>query len=274
MTSSPYLYPLCIQLPAPCGDEDAAFRETLALLQARGFYGVELNLLDFSAAAAEETAALLARYGLRLTMVASGARAKRDGLSLSSADEALRRKSVQALEEMLGFAALLGAGVICGFLKGGPSGERAACAAQLERSLRELAAAGALEKAPLYLEATNHYEALLVNTLAEGAAFAAAAGGPLHILPDTYHMNIEECSPPGALAAHAALYRNVHISDNNRYFPGFGAIDFGAVLRCLQGLGYRGTVTIEGRCRGTLAQDIAFSCDYLAQEARRAAVLL
>ena len=65
---------------------------------------------------------------------------------------------------------------------------------------------------------------------------------------------------------HQSLYQNLHISDNNRFFPGLGAIDFHAVLRLLQGLRYQGTITIEGRVRANWADDVSFSCDYLEQD--------
>ncbi|WP_195276897.1 sugar phosphate isomerase/epimerase family protein [Anaerotruncus rubiinfantis] len=267
----PYLYPLCIQLPAAPDPDNPEFLRILGQLQARGFYGVELNLLDFSEKGRQRLQTVLDAHGLKLTMIASGAYAKQNGLSLSSTDETARAATVDALEKILKYAGKCGAGVICGFLKGGPDGNHAVCAAQMRRSLDELAGRGALECAPLYLEATNHYEALLVNTVAEGAAFAREAGGPVQVLPDTYHMNIEECSPVAALSAYGELFRNLHISDNNRYYPGFGAIDFHAVLRALRGLNYNGTITIEGRNFGSLAEDIDQTCAYLSGAAQRAA---
>lgn len=272
METSRYLYPLCIQLPALPLEEGGMLESTLAQLCELGYYGAELNLTDFSDAAAGQLDRLLSRYGLRLSMVASGGWAKQNGYSLSSPDETVRRASVEGLRRVLEFAAGFGAGVICGFLKGGPEGEYAAAASQLRRSLEELAAAGLPEGAPLYLEATNHYEARLVNTLAEGAGFVQACGGSLCILPDTYHMNIEEQNMFAALAAHRALFRNLHLSDNNRFYPGFGGLDFCAVLRFLQGMGYEGSIAVEGRNYGSLAEDIAFTSSYLAQAARCAAL--
>lgn len=270
MSSHPYLFPLCIQLAPPTSLTDKSFLDTLSLLQRRGFYGVELNILDFSVSPSE-LRQLLASYDLKFTMIASGAYAKQNGLSLCSTDESTRTATVSALDQMLSYAAELDAGVICGFIKGGPTGDKNSATEQMGRSLAELAQCGALDKAPLYLEATNHYEALLVNTLSEGACFAQKAEGRVYVLPDTYHMNIEESSTFGALAQHACLYRNVHISDNNRYFPGFGAIDFCAILRFLRAIGYNGTISIEGRNLGTLDEDIAASCDYLLAVAQCAA---
>ncbi|EEG56572.1 hypothetical protein CLOSTASPAR_01352 [[Clostridium] asparagiforme DSM 15981] len=86
----------------------------------------------------------------------------------------------------------------------------------------------------------------------------------MYILPDTYHMNIEETSTTAALTTYAGHYHNLHVSDNNRYFPGIGAIDFAGIMRQLKGLGYDGTITIEGRVLKSLSEDTVFSAGYLA----------
>ena len=264
MHTERYPYPLCIQLAAPESLDSPEFLDTLKLLKDSGFYGVEMNLLDFSQAYAVRLKETLERFGLRLTMIASGAFANRNGLSLSSPDQGVRARSVQALGGMLDCAAGFGAGVICGFIKGGPSGDKAVASQQLRASLEELDRLGKTAAAPLYLEATNHYEALLVNTLEEGAALTAGLSHPVYILPDTYHMNIEETSTTAALTTYAGHYHNLHVSDNNRYFPGIGDIDFAGIMRQLKGLGYDGTITIEGRVLKSLSEDTVFSAGYLA----------
>jgi len=256
--SNRFAFPLYIQLPYM--EPSAAnpdFVDLLRLLQTQGFSGVELNLDNFDDPDALRR--LLARHDLQLSMVASGAYAMRHGLSLSACDEAVREASVAAVTAMLAFAAALQAGVICGFMKGGAKQDANAATQQMEKSLQALSNANA----PLYIEATNHYEATLANTLDEGAALIAGKGANLRILPDTYHMNIEEQSTMAALLRHKALYANLHLSDNNRYFPGFGAIDFRALCRALHADGYTGTMAVEGRTFRTLKADIVDCARYL-----------
>ena len=268
-----YTFPLCIQLTVP--DDlfnDTEFRTTLQTLQKHRFYGVELNLTDFQSRRPQELQNFLAEFGLKLTMVATGVYANRNGLSLSSADETLRRKSVQELRKIIDFAAQAEAGVICGYIKGGPNEDRSRAVAQMKKSLQELAEAGSLEAGNLYLEATNHYEATVVNTLAEGAEFASSVDNRIQILPDTYHMNIEESSMPAAINAHQRFFRNFHISDNNRYFPGFGSIDFFSVLSLLKSINYDGTISVEGRCRKDLTEDIAATAEYIRNTSSRLAL--
>ena len=80
MMMFPYKYPLCIQLP-PIDDLKAENTKRLfEFLQKMGFYGVELNLLDFEAIAPEELVSYLAEFDLKVTMIASGGYAKKCGL--------------------------------------------------------------------------------------------------------------------------------------------------------------------------------------------------
>ena len=65
------------------------------------------------------------------------------------------------------------------------------------------------------------------------------------------------------LAEYRNIYKNLHISDNNRYYPGFGSLAFERILRILDAFGYEGTISIEGRNMGTLEEDIRHSCNYL-----------
>lgn len=97
------------------------FHAALQKLQEEGFYGVELNLIDYDEIDPEELQKFLGEYDLRMTMVATGTFAKQESLSLSDEDEDNRKKSVDKLLKILQFAEEAKAGVICGFLKGAGS---------------------------------------------------------------------------------------------------------------------------------------------------------
>ncbi len=104
-----------------------------------------------------------------------------------------------------------------------------------------------------------------VDSLEQAAALVAPlASDCARILPDTFHMNIEERDPAGALSAFARYYRSVHLSDNNRLLPGLGAIDFSLVLGWLRKAGFRGGLALEGNIRGDMIEDLEASMRYLA----------
>lgn len=258
-----YAYPLCIQLTIPNSIYHPEFLKTLDALKENGFYGVELNALDFKHLQPEELKKLLSKYNLHLTMIASGAHAQELGLSLSDENDERRLLSLHELKQMINFASELGSGVVCGFIKGNASGEHNICKAQMIKSIQELKESGYLNKAPLYIEATNHYEALLANTLEEAAEFSSYADNELYILPDLYHMNIEEKNTYAALAKYSGMYSNIHFSDNNRYYPGFGSIDFLGVLRFLKSIDYHGTISLEGRNYYSVIEDAKRSAQFI-----------
>lgn len=265
-----YGFPLCIQLTPPENFlEDRDFADTMELLQKWGFYGVELNIVDFVNTDPEKLKRFLENFGLRLTMIATGVFAKKNKLSLSSADEAVRKQTVRAFDQIVPFAETLDAGIICGFIKGGSEGDQAAAKRKFKISVDELKEKFGNSSSCIYLEATNHYEAAVMNLVSDGVGFLGEDLKNMRILPDTYHMNIEESSISAAMIKYADFYRNIHISDNNRYFPGFGAIDFYQILSVLKGMHYQGTMAIEGRNLYSLYEDIKRSCRYLANVADR-----
>ncbi len=98
----------------------------------------------------------------------------------------------------------------------------------------------------LALEPINRYETFLVTNLEQGLRFLDQAGVPnlkLHL--DTFHMNIEEPDPAAAVLQAGDRLVNLHLSDSNRQAPGRGHLDFAALLKALQAIGYQGVLTLE-----------------------------
>jgi sugar phosphate isomerase/epimerase len=77
-------------------------------------------------------------------------------------------------------------------------------------------------------------------------------------------MNIEEADMLGTLKKSFARFRSLHLSDNNRHFPGFGAIDFGRIIACLRESGYQGRLAVEGNVRNDILGDLRVTMKYLA----------
>jgi sugar phosphate isomerase/epimerase len=264
MNHSEYAFPLAIQTMLPEGYREKAFRQRLDLLRKLGFTGIELNIIHPEQTDPVDLQALLGEHGLRMTMFASGATAKAEGLSLSHEDEAMRSASIRRCIELVDFASEFDAGVIVGFLKGGASPDRERAKVRFGDSLSRLEAHVRAKETPLLIEATNRYEAAVANSLGDAAELIQGFQNPyLRILPDTYHMNIEERSLYGSLIRYASLYDSLHISDNNRFFPGLGGIDFFGILRYLKETGYRGGIAIEGNIRDSFEEDLNASMSLL-----------
>jgi len=263
-----FCYPLAVQFALPeRWRDDRAFAETLDGLRAAGLTGVELNIVDPFSLDWRDLFALLKEHDLALFRFASGLTAKARGLSLSAADEQTRGRSVDACREVVRALGGTGIGIIIGFLKGGLTTDHDEARRRFAQSLADLVPDAAAHGVPLVVEATNRYESSVANALDDTVALLPegdARGRWAQILPDTFHMNIEESDMAGALERHATLFSSVHLSDNNRLFPGRGAIDFGRVIGTLRRIGWQGYLAIEGNVTGALAVDARATVEALA----------
>lgn len=259
-------YQLTVQtvLPADYRENDSVKRD-FATLEELGFWGVELNMADPAQFDMADVESFLDDFGLKLSMYASGLTAKTFDISLSSTDEGVRGRAVEKARQMISLIKGTGAGIIFGFMKGPGGQEKAAAAKQFQTSLGELVDAAVESDVPLLVEATNRYEATLANSCDDAWELAAPFEGKnVYILPDTFHMNIEEADMEDALLRHVDHFISFHVSDNNRFFPGFGAIDFAEVMEILERVGFTsGRLGIEGNIKETFDSDIRRSAELL-----------
>jgi D-psicose/D-tagatose/L-ribulose 3-epimerase len=253
-----YRYFLAIQTRLPEDYlKDAEFRRNLETLRRLGFDGVELNIQDPETVDPARLKAYLAEFGLLLSMFASGLTAKTFQLSLASADEARRKEAIRRTGRFLEFAHEFGAGVIAGYLKGAAHENDPGARERLGASVLELAPVADRLKTPLLVEAVNRYESPVGHSLADTWDIARRGGSPfVQILPDTFHMNIEETNMRQAIGLHRACFSSFHLSDNTRHFPGLGALDFAKIIGMLDELGYQGKLAIEGNLRTSFAADV------------------
>lgn len=239
-------------------------KQLLGLLRQEGFCGVELNLPDLELIKPEELRKLLEEYGMQMGMLATGVYAKVRGLSLSSGISQERKRAVEGCRKNIDYAAAMGCGVIIGFLKGGPGGNREHAEQNFLESMLELKPYIEEKQVLVLIEATNHKEASIIRTLEEGARIIDRLDSPwIRLLADTYHMNIEEPSLLDSLSEYMDYYPHLHISDNNRAYPGLGSLDFSAIYWKLMELGYQGTLAVEGNVQKDILADTQACAAYL-----------
>jgi len=214
-----------------------------------GVEGLELMTADPTQLDIHLLQSVMVARGMAAVAVGTGAAAMQAGLCLLHADPDLAARARIRLNELIDFAAAMGAPLVTiGSFRGrlaraGPDG-RAQLAEILNRAAECAAAAGVR----LALEPLNRYEADFVNTAEEGLAFVNEVGNAaLGLLLDTYHVNIEEASweAPFRQLMQAGKLWHVHLGDNNRLPPGDGMIDFSALVRILRTLGYCGALSAE-----------------------------
>jgi D-psicose/D-tagatose/L-ribulose 3-epimerase len=228
-------------------DYDNCIRRAAAL----GFDSVGLRgtgITGFSDRKRAATKELADRLGVSLNYVA----ACRADLASESAGE--RALAAAQIGEILEAVAFMGGTLVCGAfyapwkgtLPAGTTDKRP----HLERSaraMREICRRAADLGIQINLEILNRYENYLLNTVAEGLEYLEAAGcGNLGLLLDTFHMNIEEETLPGAIRAAGGKLGHFHIGEANRDVPGPGGhIPWPEVFAALGDVGYAGIIEFE-----------------------------
>jgi sugar phosphate isomerase/epimerase len=96
----------------------------------------------------------------------------------------------------------------------------------------------------LVLEPLNRYSTPYCATAKDAVAIASQVDS-LGVLLDTFHMNIEEDSFTGAIHSSRQLLLHMHFADNNRKMPGFAHIDFSAIVKSLNEIGYARYISFE-----------------------------
>lgn len=227
------------------GDEDLS---TTAIFLARaGFDGLELKG-DLQLYQPREVVAILDDHGLELLSLTP------EDVDLAHPDEKVRAEALDYYLHLLDFAAAVGAPLVsCHGAVG-----RVRALAEYEEEYRyllacvQLIAARAAELSlDVAMEVLNRYESHLLNTAAQAIAFVTAvAASNTGILLDTYHMNIEEADPAGAILDTGKRLFLFHVADSNRQAVGRGHTDFSALMRALRRSGYSGDVVVECTAAG------------------------
>lgn len=97
----------------------------------------------------------------------------------------------------------------------------------------------------LVIEPLNRKESNLINSVADGRAYAEAIDRPeVRFLADFYHMD-EENEPLEELVVNAKGLTHVHLADTGRMSPGTGSYPYDLFFAKLREAGYRGMISAE-----------------------------
>ena len=235
------------------------FAQQCALAAALGYEGLEIapftlaedpgTLTERDARSWRETAAA---HGIGVSSL-HWLLVKPAGLSLTSADPALRARTIDLLRRLVALAAAAGADVL---VHGSPKqrspqpGQSTAdAAALLEEALAALAPEAQGAGVTYCIEPLAPTETPLINTVAEAAALVDRIGSPaLRTMLDMSAASQSESEPPADVlrrflgSGHIA---HVQFNDRNRRAPGQGDTRHLEAVRVLRERGYAGWVAVE-----------------------------
>jgi sugar phosphate isomerase/epimerase len=222
--------------------------ETIPALAGLGFEGVEVAIRDPGHVDVEALAAAAERSGIAVAAVGTGQAYVEEGLSLTAPDEQVRVRAAARLLAQVSVARRLGALLIVGLIHGPvpPETDRALAEERLLEGLGTVARAARTAGVRIVIEPINRYETNWLHTVDEVLDFIDRLGEDnVGVLPDTFHMNIEETDVPSALRLGGRRVWHVHLADSNRRAPGWGHLDFAPVVRTLGEMGYTGFLSAE-----------------------------
>jgi sugar phosphate isomerase/epimerase len=176
--------------------------------------------------------------------------AKTQGLQLTSADEAVRRRTADYLVELARCCRDLGGDLL---VFGSPAQRRTPANATRAQAtdyaldtLRRAAPGIADCGVKFCLEPLSPPEADFVNTAAEGLALLDRLQHPNFVLHlDVKAMATEDVPATELIRRHAARTGHFHANDPNKRGPGFGTTDFVPIFRALKESNYQGWVSVE-----------------------------
>jgi 5-keto-L-gluconate epimerase len=220
----------------------------LARIAGWGYDGVELAIRDPRLVDGPDLLRLVSTHGLGLPAIGTGQAWGEEGLSFTDPDPAVRSAAVERIISHIPFAAQAGAVVIIGLVRGivNPGVDHAQAVDWLVEALQRCCQRAAPFGVRLALEPICRYETTLINDLAQGLELLERVGADnLGLMPDTFHMNIEEPVIEDSIRACAGRIFHFHVADSNRWYPGAGHLDFSSILGELHSTGYEGYVSGE-----------------------------
>ncbi len=234
----PIVFGFCLEKGCRCGDRASFLWSD----------GVELALLRAEEVDIPRMKERLSATGLEIPCISSGQVFAADRLYFTHPDAAVREAAVTRIIGMIYLAGEFGARVNTGRVRGlvheGESTETAkerymAC---LHRCA-DVAESVGIE---LIVEPVNRYEVNFINSCAEGLDIVKAAGRQcIKLMPDLFHMNIEDVSFRQIFESAREYISYVHVADSNRLAPGWGHLPFDEIFQILSDIGYDGYLTAE-----------------------------
>lgn len=215
---------------------------------ALNYDGVELALRYAGEVDLSAIKRRLAANGLEVPCISSGQVFAADRLYFSHPDQAVRDAAVERITEMIRLAAELGAKVNTGRVRGIVHEAETVEEARTRyldclRRCADLAEPLGVE---LVVEPVNRYEVNFINNCIEGLEIVKRVGRRcVKLMPDLFHMNIEDVSFREAFQSAREYITYVHVADTNRLAPGWGHMPFDEIFDVLSEIRYDGYLTAE-----------------------------
>jgi D-psicose/D-tagatose/L-ribulose 3-epimerase len=198
-----------------------------------------------------------------------------EDMDLVSEDSSVRRNGVSFLQDLCKAMQQMGGTIMAGInysswpRKLMPGEDKKVLTDRAVDGVREAVKAAEDCGVIFCIEVVNRFEHFIMNTAAEGIAFAQRVGSlNCKLLLDTFHMNIEEDSLRGSLVEAKDWLAHFHIGEPNRRPPGEGRMPWAEIFGALKEINYQGAVVMEPFLvpGGEVGRDISVYRDLLGEK--------
>lgn len=224
------------------------YEEALNWVSQSGFDSAELCISNYDNIDVQKLKSDLKSHRLGCSTISTGQARMLENISLIHDDPKAQKKAQQRILEHIDTAAVLESKVTIGLLRGlGDINRFTEQKKLLMKNLEPCVEYAISKRVILLLEAINRYETVMLNSAEQTLALIKEMGNPdyIGILWDVFHANIEDASFENAIDSMGSRLKHVHLADSNRYFPGWGHIDFDSIYDKLQVVGYSEYVSFE-----------------------------
>lgn len=229
----------------------------LRALKKTGYDSVEIPIFEGTPDHYAKLGELLDTIGLERSVVSViGA-----GNNPLSPDKAQQKSGLEYTKWVIDCTSALGANILAGPMHSelGFFTGAGATAAERKRGIsyhRRVGDYAHKKNVRFALEALNRFECYFLNTMAQLTDYLDEVDHPaVKAMYDTFHANIEEKDPIGAIKTIKRHMIHVHISENDRGTPGKGNLPWAETYKALRAAKYDDSLTIEafGRSLPALA---------------------
>lgn len=223
------------------------FEDFLENISQLGYSGIELAIRKAGDIDATQLSRQLEMYNLTVSAISTGQVFAETGLSFTDSDRENRKKLFAIFKKIIDLAEQFGNKVNIGRVRGFLNEKnRILSFNYFAEAIGELCSYAADKKVDILLEPVNRYELNFINNLDQAMEIISKLQIPnLFLMPDLFHMNIEDADIEQSLEKNSDKIRYIHFADSNRQAPGFGHLDFKKTINCLKKINYKGWITLE-----------------------------
>ena len=227
---------------------NGTIEECLIKAHKYGADGIDYHIRESASPDYDNILRIMEEYGVGISSIITGRLCTESGYTLLNPDVRNSEMAYKGLIKYIDMASAMKTDIILGWAKGRiPDGaEREEYIDRLGEYLRRLEVYAAEKSVRINIEAVNRYESNLLNTSNEICEFLEDQRlNNCYVHLDVFHMNIEESDMCKAILRAGKRLNYIHFADNERRYPGSGALDFKKIMNMLDECGYDGPIAFE-----------------------------